>query len=227
MAAQSSGDEDPDVDSLLNYIQLKYGLDGKLISGFQYYTRYPNYKGDPFFPEDSFFEGSVSIRGLKYDGVRLKYNIFSQSLLLEYTDVQEGYNLLRFNNSQIDSFRLGTFSFQKLSLFSNEPTYYQILSSEHLKCYINWKKGILAINNSIQYTHVYTGLQGTYYLFYEGRILNFTNRKSFQALFPVSMQVEIRDYIKNHRFSFRKAGPKDIENLIVFVSKEIEKQAQL
>jgi hypothetical protein len=215
---------DPDADSLSHYIQFKYGLDQELVSGFQYYVRYPNYKGDPFFPEDSFFEGSVSVTGLQYDGLRLKYNCFSKSLILEYADLLEGYNLLRLNNAHIDSFRLGTFRFHKLSLFNDEPDYYQVLSSEHLKCYIDWKKDIQAINNSLPYTHVYTGPQGTCYLFYEGRFSTFTSRKSFLSLFPVSMRAEIKGYFKRHRFSFRKAGPADIENLILFVSRLIEIQ---
>jgi len=224
MEAQPLGSADPDADSLERYIQIKYGLDQELVSGFQYYVRFPQYKGDPFFPEDAFFEGSVSLRGFQYNNVGLKYNSFSQSLILEYTDLLDGYNLLRLNNSHIDSFRLETFRFQKLSFFGEEPKFYQVLSSEHVRCYIHWRKDIQAINNSIQHTHVYTGPQGTYYLDYEGRIQSFTNRKSFLSLFPVSMQAEIKEYFKRNHFSFRKAGPADIENLLIFISQRIETQ---
>jgi hypothetical protein len=224
MEAQPLRAADPDADSLSRYVQMKYGIDQGLVSGYQYYVRFPQYKGDPFFPEDAFFKGSVNSGGFQYDHVHLKYNSFSQSLILEYTDTHDGYNLLRLNNSHIDSFRLETFRFQKLSFVSEEPRFYQVLSSEHLTCYIHWSKDIQAINNSIQHTHVYTGPQGTYYLEYEGRILTFTNRKSFLSLFPVSMQAEIREYIKRQHFSFRKAGPVDFENLLIFISQRIETQ---
>ncbi|MEN8248978.1 MAG: hypothetical protein ABFS32_08600 [Bacteroidota bacterium] len=225
MGAQPLRAADPDADSLSRYIQIKYGLDQELVSGFQYYVRFPQYKGDPFFPEDAFFEGTVSLRGLLYDNVRLKYNSFSQSLILEYTDLRDGYNLLRLNNSHIDSFRLGTHRFQKLSLFSEEPVFYQVFSSVQVTCYIHWKKDIQSINNSIQYTHVYTRPLGTYYLNYGDRIHDFTNRKSFMAIFTGSMQAEIKKYFKRQHFSFRKAGPADIQNLLIFISQLVESQA--
>lgn len=101
----------PDLDSLSEYIQMKYGLDQDLFNGLQYYARFPLYNGDPFFPEDSFHKGSVTIRGVMYENVRLKYNSYSQYLILEYTDFQGRYNHLRLNNIHIDSFQLGSYHF--------------------------------------------------------------------------------------------------------------------
>jgi len=227
MKAQPLGTADSDADSLKRYVQMKYGLDQELVSGFQYYVRFVQYNGDPFFPEDAFFEGSVSIRGLQYEDVGLKYNCFSQSLILEYTDSRDGYNLVRLNNTHIDSFRLGTHHFQKISLFSEEAMFYQILSSGQLKCFIHWEKDIQSINNSIQYTHVYTRSLGTYYLNYGDRIQAFTNRKSFISIFEGSMQTEIKKYFKRQHFSFRKADLTDIQNLLDFISQLEETQVQL
>jgi hypothetical protein len=225
MEAQPLGAADPDADSLARYVQIKYGLDQELVSGFQYYVRFPNYKGDPFFPEDAFFESSLSLRGLEYEDIHLKYNCFSQCLILEYTDSRDGYNLLRLNNTHIDSFRLGTHHFQKLSLLTEEPVFYQVFSAGQLRCYIHWKKDIQAINNNMQYTHVYTRPRGRYYLSYGDRIQVFTNRKSFISLFAESVQPEIKKYFKRQNFSFRLADPADIQDLLNFISQLIEIQA--
>ena len=94
LEAQVSLPADPQHDSLARYIQMKYGLDQDLFNGFQYYERLLNYLGDPYLPENSFYEGSISIKGTRYDDLRLKYNSYSQSLILEYTDYQERYNQL-------------------------------------------------------------------------------------------------------------------------------------
>lgn len=225
MKAQPLRSADSDADSLSRYVQMKYGLDQELVSGFQYYVRFAQYKGDPFFPEDTFFEGSICLKGFQYENVRLKYNSFSQSLILEYIDSMDGYNLLRLNNSHIDSFRLGTHCFQKLFLFSEKPMFYQVFSSEHVKCYVHWKKNIQPINNNMQYTHVYTRPLGTYYLEYGDRIQSFANRNSFISLFSGSIQAEIKKYFKRQHFSFKKAGPADIQNLLIFISQLIETQA--
>ncbi|MCK4751574.1 MAG: hypothetical protein KAT15_31170 [Bacteroidales bacterium] len=218
MNAQPSGSPDSGKDSLSSFIQMKYGLDQELFNGFQYYKRYIKYKGDPFFPEDSFYEGSVCIRGVEFDNVRLKYNSYSQYLILEYTDYQERYNQLKLNNAQIDSFQLGAYGFQKLSLFGEEPLFYQVLCSGAIICYIHWAKNIHATSDDLQYSYEYSRPLGTFHLSYKGEIQTFNKRKTFISILPVSMQAEIKKYFRQQRLSFREAGPGDIQKLIVYVS---------
>ena len=197
---------------------MKYGLDHELVSGFQYYVRFAQYKGDPFFPEDAFLDGSVSIRGSQYEDVRLKYDCFSQFLVMEYTDSRGGYNLLKLNNAHIDSFWLGTHYFQKLSLLGEEPLFYQVISSGQVRCYIHWRKNIQSINNSTPYTHVYTRPFGSYYLNYGGSIQAFRNKKIFISIFPESIRPDIEKYLRNQHFSLKRAGPTDFQNLLNFIS---------
>jgi hypothetical protein len=225
--AQPSSSPFPEMDSLSRYIHMKYGLDQDLFNGFQYYKRYLKYKGDPYFPEDSFDEGSISIKGTKYDDVRLKYNSYTQNLILEYTDYQERYNQLRLNIAQIDSFQLGAYGFQKLSLLGEEPLFYQVVSSGALTCFIHWEKDIHATADDLHYSHRYTRPLGTFYLSYHSEIQTFTNRKTFISIFPGSMQGEIKKYFRNQHLSFREAGPGDIQSLIVKVSQIVEIHSEL
>lgn len=221
LSAQSSGSPDSGKDSLSAYIQMKYGLDQELFNGFQYYTRLVKYKGDPFFPEDSFYEGSVSIKGVEFENVRLKYNSYSQFLILEYTDFEGRYNQLSLNNAQIDSFRLGAHGFQKLSLLGEEPLFYQVINSGSLSCYIHWAKDIHATRDDLQYTYEYTKALATNYISYLGEIQTFTNRKSFLSSFPESMHSEIKKYSKLQRLSFKTVDPDDIQNLLMHI-KQLE-----
>jgi len=218
LVAQPSGSGDPELDSLSGYIQMKYGLDQDLFNGFQYYKRFSLYKGDPFFPDDVFYNGSVSIRGMQYDQIRLKYNCYSQDLILEYTDFQERYNQLRLNTNHIDSFQLGAWYFQKLSLSGDEPLFYQLISSASLTCYIHWKKDVHATSDDLQYSHEYTRALGTYYIAYKGDIQPFSNKKTFIYIFPESIQAEIKKYFRHQRLSFREAGPGDIQKMLDFIN---------
>ncbi len=215
--AQPSGSADSGKDSLSGYIQMKYGLDQELFNGFQYYKRFVKYKGDPFFPEDSFYGGSVSIKGVEYDNVQLKYNSYSQYLILEYTDYQGRYNQLRLNNAQIDSFQLGEYSFQKLSLLDEDALFYQVINSGSVSCYIHWAKDIHATSDDLQYTYEYTKPLSTNYVSYQGEIQTFSNRNSFLSIFPESMQAEIKKYFRQQRLSFREVDPGDIHNLLIHI----------
>ena len=220
--AQSLRSPDPDSDSLSSYIQSKYGLDQELFNGFQYYKRFIKYKGDPFFPDDSFYEGSVSIGGEDYNQLRLKYNCFSQFLVLEYTDYQGRYNQLRLNTDHIDSFQLGSDYFRKLSLFGEEALFYQVFSSGPVSCYIHWKKMINATSDDMQYSHEYSRPLRTYNINFRGEIQAFNNRKSFLSIFPESMAGEIKKYLRKVRFPFKEAAPDDIRNLMNYVYQQEE-----
>lgn len=211
-----------DSDSLSWYIQKKYGLDQELYNGFQYYERYVQYIGDPFFPENSFFKGSVTLRGIQYDDVHLKYDSYSQHLILEYNDFQNRYNQLILNSIHADSFQLGTSCFEKLSIYGEQPLFYQVLNSGPVTCYVHWMKDITSVSYDFQHTHEFTAPIGKYYIRYRGQIQPFTNRKSFIAIFPESLHPEIKKYFRQNRLSFRKADFEDIQTLLDFVGSHFE-----
>ena len=222
--AQPSNGTPPQTDSLSRYIQMKYGLDQELINGFQYYVRNAQFKGNPFFPEDTFYSGSVSLRGTSYDNVQLKYDSYFQHLILAYTDFEERYNQLILNSIHIDSFRLGTACFQNLNLAGQNEMFYQILKSGPLTCYIHWKREAhtLDYDYDFKYTHEYSRPIGTFYISHGDQIQAFNNRKSFIAFFPESLHRELKKYFKKQQFQFREAVPEDFQDLLNVASSLLE-----
>jgi len=222
--AQASGSAVPEADSLSWYIQMKYGLDQELINGFQYYTRNVQYRGNPFFPDDIFYTGSVTLRGVKYDNVQLKYDNYSQYLILAYTDFKEQYNQLIINSIHVDSFRLGLYYFHNLSIAGQKERFYQLIKSGPLSCYIHWyrESHTLDYDYDFKYTHEYSTPIGTYYISYGEQYQSFNNRKSFISVFPESLAREIKKYFKKQHLLLREAGPSEIQSLLDFVSSHLE-----
>jgi len=227
-SAQSSNSAIPETDSLSLYIQMKYGLDQELFNGFQYYKRNVQYKGHPYFPEDAFYNGSVTLKGVDYDNVQLKYDNYSQHLILKYTDFKERINLLIINSIHVDSFCLGTYCFQKLSLSDDRVLFHQVLEAGPLTCYIYWKREAhtLDYDHEFKYTHEYSRPIGTFYIRYGEEFQPFTNRKELLRIFPESLQPEIKRYFRQQHLQLREAGPKDIQNLLNFISSRIETSSQ-
>ena len=225
-SAQPSSSAIPETDSLSRYIQMKYGLDQELFNGIQYYKRNVQYKGNPYFPEDVFYNGSATLRGVRYDNVLLKYDSYSQQLILKYTDFKDRINLLIINNIHIDSFCLDTHCFQKLSLSDDRVLFHQVIEAGPVSCYIYWRREIHSLNYDFQYTHEYTSPIGTYYIRYMGEFHPIANRKELLGVFPESIQPEIKKYFRQTQFRFREAEPKDIQNLLNFISSRIKIPAQ-
>jgi len=215
--AQPSGSAEPGKDSLSEFIQMKYGLAQELHNGYQYYTRYIKYKGDPFFPENAFFQGSVSIHGEEHDQLSLKYDCFSQFLVMEYTDFQGRYNQMILNSAHIDSFRLGYSCFKKLSLSGEAPMYFQVIGTPQLGIFIHWKKMINSTSGDLQYSHEYSRPLATYYISHRGQMHPFTHRSSLLSVFPDNMAAEIRKYMRKQRHSLKDAARDDWQNLLNYI----------
>jgi len=222
--SQSGNSVIPETDSLSDYIHMKYGLDQELINGTLYYVLNVQHKGHPFFPEDKFYKGSITLRGKLYDQVQLKYDNYSQYLILAYTDFEERYNQLIINSIHVDSFCLGIHRFQSLVIAGHAQRFYQLIESGPLTCYIHWNREVhtLDYDYEFKYTHEYSAPIGTYFIRYKNQIQAFSNRNSFISVFPESLHREIRKYFRQHKLLFRKAGPAEIQNLLNFVSRRLE-----
>ena len=222
--AQPGNSAIPETDSLSRYIEKKYGLDQELINGTQYYVLNVQYKGNPFFPDDKFYTGSVTLRGVLYDHVQLKYDNYSQYLILAYTDFEERYNQLIINSIHVDSFRLGIHSFQNRAIAGHTQRFYQLLKSGPVTCYIHWKREIHTLDYDFEfkYTHEYSQPIGTYYIKYRDQVQTFSNRNSFISVFPESLHRDIKKYFRQQHLIFREAGPAEIQKLLDFVSSRLE-----
>lgn len=215
--AQLPNTRPSDNDSLSWYIEMKYGLDQELFNGLQYYKKYVQYKGDPFYPEDNFYNGSVTLKGITYDGVQLKYNCYSQQLILGYTDFKEQYNQLIINNIRIDSFRLGTYRFKNAALADHRVLIYQFMEAGPVTCYIHWKREIHTTHDDLRYSHEYTDPIGAFYIGYNGVIHPVDNRKTIIMIFPESIQPDIKRYFRREHLQLSKAGTGEIQDLLTFI----------
>lgn len=222
IAAQSNGSEASKNDSILRYIKKIYGLDQDLFNGVQYYKQYLQYMGDPYFPKDIFYTGSVSLKGKKHRDLQLKYDSYSQFLILAYTDFKNIYNQLMINSIHVDSFQLGKQNFQKLSLLGENPKFYQILNSGPLTCFIHWKKDITSTSYNFRYTHEFTEPIGKYYIKYRGVIQAFNNKESLASIFPESLKKDLKKYLRQQGFNFRQTGSADIQNMLDYIVNRLE-----
>lgn len=209
-------------DSLTNYILGQYGSDQELYRGYQFYNTYFQYKGDPYFPVNTFNPGSMVCKGITYPGVSLKYDCYAQLLVLEYSDFKGRYNQLSLNADYIDSFVLSDWTFQKLSLDGREAAFYQLIREGPLYCYIHWSRSAVAMDRyDKRYLYEFSRPSGEFLIAYQGQIHPFSGKKNFVSVFPESLSPAIRKYLRETRFSFRNALPGDIENLLVYVGTQL------
>lgn len=222
LTAQTPDRTGPELDSLSRYIHMKHGLDQELFNGLQYYERYAHFLGDPYFPENVFYHGAITLRGTEHTGVQLKFDIYAQQLILEYTDFQGRYNQLIIDPVHIDAFQLGSYRFDKFSLTGEEPVFYQVVHAGPVTCYIHWEKHLTSTSYDFQFTHEFTKPAGTLYLKYRGQTYPVTSRKVLSGIFPDPLQRKIRRYLRQERYSFREADLPQIQKMLQFIAGQPE-----
>ncbi|MFC2116100.1 hypothetical protein ACFLTU_06475 [Bacteroidota bacterium] len=212
-----NGANRPDFSS---YIQEKHGIDQELINGILYFDRYNRVLHHPYYSGEKSLPGSIVLSGISYDEVQFNYDIHSQYLVLDYEAVSGSLYKIILSPAHTDAFHLDGEYFEKLSLDDHGPLFYQVIRVNGLTCYIHWEKKIISM--SYQFEDYFTDPQKSYFLDYHGKLSPFTNRKNFVSLFSGDPKKEIRRYMWKNEVQLSEATPKQLEDLLKFISSRVQ-----
>ncbi|KPK87804.1 MAG: hypothetical protein AMS27_01360 [Bacteroides sp. SM23_62_1] len=187
-----------------------FGLDQDLVNGVQYYYRYFQTEGHPYFLEDRFNTGSVTINGRVFQNVKLKYDLYSQHVEIEYEFLSGGSNLILAVPEHMSAFTIGKYNFRKLKLTEVPERFYQVIHNARFTCFIYWEKKLVPYNNNTVYLYHFTNPENLYYLELDGEIKAFNNRRTFVKLFPEGIQKRLMKHLRQLDVSFRSTNPDEI-----------------
>jgi hypothetical protein len=208
-------------------VENAYGLDQELINGIQYYNRYLLCEGHPYFPEDRFAKGSLTINGKVYQNMRLKYDLLSQDVEIEYETFSGGNNRIFIVSERISAFSMDAYEFRRLKIPGDRESFCQVINTRNFTCYVHWEKKLVRLYNSVTHIYRFTYPECTCWLELGNEIKAFDNRKSFVRLFPVSIQQEIRKLLRRRGVSFRYVSPDEIIRTMHAVDNLVNSKGQL
>ena len=208
-------------------VENAYGLDQDLVNGVQYSNRYIRSEGHPYFLEDRFMNGSVSINGKIYQNVQLKYDLFSQRVEIKHDKISgRNYRYITISD-RMEAFSLGEYEFRKLNIPEYPERYYQVINTRHFTCFVHWEKKLIPLENNVIYLDHFTNHRLYYWLELNGEIIAFNNRRTFARLFPRNMQREILKLFRQRHISFRNVGPDEILRTMEMVANLFNTEGQL
>lgn len=117
------------------------------INGKIWNNKYRKFHGSAFLFEDYFLPGTVSVNGRTFKNLSIKYDIYSDELLLPVSSDE----IIQLNKEIVDSFSITydnrIYKFIRLgfdTLKSDKPAdYYNLLYNGQVSCFIKYKKEIL------------------------------------------------------------------------------------
>ena len=205
-------DPHPAVREVKTLAARKFGPPADLLNGEKYYYPYGNATGHPYL--GSTWTGSLQIRGKTYSDLSLKFEIYNQMLVLEYTDLSDAKVSIVVNDEWLDGFTLGDWRFQKFSTPGDQPRYGQVVFEGKVSCIYFWEKKYAPIlqqgvkryefSDPIRMAWIKNGSQWSEY----------SGKRSFLKAFPKAMQEPIRDLLKSKRIRFKKLSEKEMHALM-------------
>ena len=203
-----------------------YGQDQELVNGMQYYDKHPRSLGHPYLLEGFVHQGSVRIRGVIYNNIWLKYDIFAQQVEVEYRTLNGADNQVVLVGDRVDEFRIGEHFFRNLSFNGEQESFYQVIGSGHLICYIGWYKKLIPRVSDSRFTEEYTPPKRKYLLELDGKISEFQSKKDFVKLFPADRKKEMKKLVRQNHMQFRIASPDQLNLFLIAASNLLNQDLQ-
>lgn len=223
------GGQQVSADSPSRYPELvdrAYGQDQELVNGMQYYNKHPRSLGNPYLLEGFVHQGSVSIRGVIYNNIWLKYDIFAQQVEVEYRTLNGADNQVILVGGRLDEFRIGEHYFKNLSFNDEQESFYQVIGSGPMICYISWHKNLIPRVSDSRFTEEYTPPKRKYLLELDGEINEFQSKKDFVKLFPADRKKEMKKLVRQNHMQFRIASPAQLNLFIIAASNLLNNDMQ-
>lgn len=196
--------------------------DQDLINGFQYGNEYLNVLGEPYLLPSATADGYLIIQGVRYDGVRLRFDVFAQRLELFYKMASGAENRIFPVMEHVDGFGLGELNFAYADLFGT-PGFYQVLDRGSFVLYAGWTKHESPLSGSTRYIAEFSKPEASFALQRDGRLVPVGGRRDFASGFEPEWEKEIRRYLRKRQFQFRNTNPAALEVTLTGVAELLAK----
>jgi len=197
-----------------NFDQLN-GPDYNLLNGRQY-DLLNSGKSHPFFNTDRYRPGSLLLNGETYDSITINYDIFDQQLTLQYPG-NSGQDLkVVLNREMIDHFQIDGLTFRLMSFPETGSSFFQVLSSGDMSCFLLWKKNLSRSTVSGNTSYKYSKQSREVYLQREDRLYVVRSRSSFTSIYDEAYRKEIMEFLRREKIRFRNASDEKLGELMNF-----------
>ncbi len=196
-----------------------FGSNQELVNGIQFSNQYIRSEGHPYWMDGRFRTGSVCINDQWYEPVKLRYNLYSQKLELEYFTPEGHLNQIMTVPEYITAFFLEGYAFRRVKIGEEAPAFYQVVSSGGTTCYIGWSRDLLGSKSS---GTSFGPIVREYWMQQGERLICFKDQKSYVRAFPKEQKRAFKKLLKQLDFYFQSATTGEMVEMLVATIRLLE-----
>jgi hypothetical protein len=188
-----------------------------LLNGIYYENPYFNAEGHPFLNDGGFHTGSIVYRNRRYEGIRMKYDIFHQQIVINPRP-EEPLLMILLSNEFISEFWLEGLHFRKDPDGGPGGSYLQVVwEEEQVRCYSSWYKlRYKSYRDGNLVSYRFTDHKQKRYLQVNGKISGYTGNRSFTGQFPDAVKDQVKEFLRSKSIRVNVADAETMKEVIRF-----------
>jgi hypothetical protein len=144
------------------------------------------------------------------------YNIYNQSVILEYINFAGAPEQIVLDNESIDEFELDRKKFERFTFDLTGTAFFQVLEDQDLRCLYLWNKSLNRSTTSVSGFYIYSESKRKFYLWKNGQLHSFNSKKSFVKLFDPGHQKQIKQFFKQWHIQLKFISDSQMQELLKY-----------
>ena len=192
----------------------KYGPNADLLNGEKYQYTYKTTRGDPFLWAHNDIESSVQIKGRVYGHQKIRFDIYNQLMVLDFTDMSGGPGSVVLNKEWVDHLIIGELLFKKFSDEEGLEKFGQVIYEGKVSCFYYWEKKYLPDLHEGENQYYFSDPIRQSCIVVNGKTCAYTGDRSFIKCFAKQDHQGIKTYLKDNRIRVNKASDGEMQTLL-------------
>ncbi|MBI9069075.1 MAG: hypothetical protein JEZ09_17390 [Salinivirgaceae bacterium] len=206
------------VAELYSEFDSKYGLDYNLYKGTKYYNSHSYKYGHPFWKHKNSIIGKVELNGKIYDSINLKYDIYLDELVLDYTTNIGANSQIILNSAIVDNFWIGIDEFVKNNDRNIEYDFFHLIYKGQFSCYFTYKKEYKYFKSSSKDGFGYDEEKISKLIVFDGQNHVFKSKKDLLKLLPEEIRLKVKSKIKQNNYKLLRSNQYQLEELFNYIN---------
>jgi len=191
-----------------------YGPDQDLLNGKKYNYTYRSAEGNPFFEVHGDLLSSIQIKGKVYEGKKLRFDIYNQLLVLDFTELSGATGSIILRDDWVGFFTQGQLLFRKYPDKQGRLRFGQVIHEGEYSCIYFWKKDYIPELRDGERYLSFSEADWDAVIIREGKAMAFKDRGSFLKCFPKEDRGRIKSYLRTEGIKVQKASDWKMEQLM-------------
>lgn len=192
----------------------RYLPSDELLNGEKYNYTYRSDDGSPFFEIPGDPPASVVFERKTYTDQRIRYDMYNQVMVLEFTDASGAQESLVLHPERIGEVKIGGYLFQWLTDEEGKGRYGQVIGEGVYRALFFWEKQYLPDMHNGEEHYFFSDPVRKTFLWYGDRMCPYKRNISFVRCFPEALRDPVKGYMKAHRIHIRKASYHEVKTLL-------------